>query len=274
MKLNWNLELTESVLLVTPIDNVIEDDGGHLYVTLNWTRHQLDQQSSGGGWISSLNWLTWAVQTFSNGTSWTAPIFNSATSIHTLNIPMASTISVTAWLISKTEYDSFSFKQSALNGTGFVKASGTSITYDNSTYLTSLSWAVLTDQTSGQTIGATGTRLTKLRATDITVTNAISGAVTWNAWTVTNWVYTWDAGTVFLAPNGSAASLTSFPTLNQDTTGTASKTNALNSATTVVNVSSATAPSTWQFLVATDSTHATWQTIEPAPTPFIRYLAY
>jgi hypothetical protein len=51
-----------------------------------------------------------------------------------------------------------------------------------------------------------------------------------------------------------------FPTLNQDTTGTASKTNALNSATTVVNVSSATAPTVGQYLIATSGTAATWQT--------------
>jgi hypothetical protein len=56
-----------------------------------------------------------------------------------------------------------------------------------------------------------------------------------------------------------------FPTLNQDTTGTAAKTNALNSATTVVNVSSATAPIAGQVLTATSSTAATWQS--PAGFP-------
>ena len=58
-----------------------------------------------------------------------------------------------------------------------------------------------------------------------------------------------------------------FPTLNQDTTGTAAKTNALNSATTVVNVSSATAPTTGQILTATSGTAATWQT-PAAPSAF------
>jgi hypothetical protein len=58
-----------------------------------------------------------------------------------------------------------------------------------------------------------------------------------------------------------------FPTLNQDTTGTASKTNALNSATTVVNVSSATAPTAGQYLIATSGTAATWQT-PAAPSAF------
>lgn len=53
-------------------------------------------------------------------------------------------------------------------------------------FLTSLSGAVLTDQTSGQTIGDTTNRLTKLWATDITCTNAITGSVTGNAGTVSN----------------------------------------------------------------------------------------
>ena len=55
-----------------------------------------------------------------------------------------------------------------------------------------------------------------------------------------------------------------FPTFNQDTTGKSAKTDALNSATTVVNVASATAPSANQVLTATDSTHATWQAPQSA----------
>lgn len=54
----------------------------------------------------------------------------------------------------------------------------------------------------------------------------------------------------------SFAEESSFVTL----TGTAAKTNALNSATTVVNVSSSSAPSAGQVLTATSSTSATWQT--------------
>ena len=51
-----------------------------------------------------------------------------------------------------------------------------------------------------------------------------------------------------------------WPTFNQDTTGKSAKTDALNSATTVVNVSSSAAPSVGQILTATSSTAATWQT--------------
>jgi hypothetical protein len=73
-------------------------------------------QASGLKWaavpgaISSLNGLTSSTQTFAIGTSGTAPAFSSATSTHTLNIPMASTASVTAGLISKTDYDAFNTK--------------------------------------------------------------------------------------------------------------------------------------------------------------------
>ncbi len=74
-------------------------------------------------------------------------------------------------------------------------------------YLTSLSGAVLTDQTTPQTIGDTGARLAMCWATDLTVTNAINGSVTGNAGTVTNGVYTTGAGTVFLAPTGDGSGL-------------------------------------------------------------------
>lgn len=50
-----------------------------------------------------------------------------------------------------------------------------------------------------------------------------------------------------------------FPTFNQDTTGKSASTDALNSATTTVNVSSATAPTAGQVLTATSPTTATWQ---------------
>jgi hypothetical protein len=103
--------------------------------------------------ITSLNSLTGSSQTFSIGSSGTAPAFNSAVSTHTLNIPMASSAGVTAGLLSKTDYDIFNSKQSALT-----------------------------------------------------------------------------AGVDYLTPTGSAANLTSFPTLNQNTTGNAA------TATTATNI--------------------------------------
>ena len=65
----------------------------------------------------------------------------------------------------------------------------------------------------------------------------------------------------------SIAAAADFPTLNQDTTGTAAAANALKSATTTVSVSGATAPSSGQVLTATGTTAATWQT--PASSPLV-----
>ena len=71
-------------------------------------------------------------------------------------------------------------------GTPLLRMTGAAaFSLDTATYLTTLAGAVLTDQTVGQTIGATGARLTKLWTTDITCTNAIAGSVTGNAGTVT-----------------------------------------------------------------------------------------
>lgn len=83
---------------------------------------------------------------------------------------------------AKLLYDQLALKQAAnVNLTSlatlsyasasFVKMTGANtFTLDTNTYLTSLSGAVLTDQTSGQTIGDTTNRLTKLWATDVVAT--------------------------------------------------------------------------------------------------------
>mgnify|MGYP001608378270 CR=1 FL=1 len=75
------------------------------------------------------------------------------------------------------------------------------------------------------------------------------------------------ANIVFAGPTSGAAAAPAFrslvsadiPNNAADTTGKSAKTDALNSATTVVNVASATAPTAGQILQATGSTAATWQ---------------
>jgi hypothetical protein len=69
----------------------------------------------GGSGITSLNGETGSSQTFANGSSGTAPAFVSSGSEHSLNIPLASTNSVTAGLISKTDYDAFNAKLNTAN---------------------------------------------------------------------------------------------------------------------------------------------------------------
>ncbi len=64
---------------------------------------------SGAG-LQSLNGSTSGTQSFATGATGTAPNFNTSNGIHTLNIPLASTGSVTAGLISNADYATFSNK--------------------------------------------------------------------------------------------------------------------------------------------------------------------
>ena len=67
------------------------------------------------------------------GTDLTSSVVNSTTTpVITLNVPTASASNRGA--LSSADWSIFNAKQPALNGTGFVKISGTTISYDNSTY--------------------------------------------------------------------------------------------------------------------------------------------
>jgi hypothetical protein len=75
--------------------------------------------TGGGGGITTLNGLTATTQYFATpGTSGTAPNWSSVTDTHTLNIPLASASSVTAGLISKTDYDTFNGKPNLVTAGG------------------------------------------------------------------------------------------------------------------------------------------------------------
>jgi hypothetical protein len=84
--------------------------------------------------LTALNGLTAQVQNFATGTSGTDFAISSASTTHTFNLPSASATNRGA--LSSADWTTFNGKQAALNGTGFVKISGTTISYDNSTYLT------------------------------------------------------------------------------------------------------------------------------------------
>jgi hypothetical protein len=100
---------------------------------------------SGAG-LTSLGGQTGSTQTFAIGTSGTAPAFDSASDTHTLNIPMASTASVTAGLLSKSDYDIFNAKL------------GTSTTF------------------VGDVSGTSGTTsVDKIKGTAVTITSLTSG---------------------------------------------------------------------------------------------------
>ena len=67
-----------------------------------------------------------------------------------------------------------------------------------------------------------------------------------------------DIKTMTIAPSSSISGTNTGDQTN--ISGNSATTNALNSATTVVNVSSATTPTSGQVLTATSSTATTWQT--------------
>jgi hypothetical protein len=84
-----------------------------------------------GTGITAINSLTGAVQTLVNGTSGLAPAFSSVGTTHTLNIPLASVASVTAGLISNTDYTTFNGKQDALTATKSVNIVSNNVELDN-----------------------------------------------------------------------------------------------------------------------------------------------
>jgi hypothetical protein len=80
-----------------------------------------------GSGLTNFNGATGTSQSLANGTSGTAPNWSTASNAHTLNIPMASTASVTAGLVSNTDYAAFNAKL----GTSTVHAGDVSGAYNN-----------------------------------------------------------------------------------------------------------------------------------------------
>ena len=133
----WSSDITTSALTVDGSVGVMgltegtigSGTSGKDVLTADSSDHKLKVSLNGGSFypvcydsgsgcgtagITSLNGLSGASQTFATpGTTGTAPAWSSATTIHTLNIPMASATNVTAGLLSKTDYDIFNGKQAA-----------------------------------------------------------------------------------------------------------------------------------------------------------------
>jgi hypothetical protein len=86
----------------------------------------------GSAGIGSLNGLTVSTQTFATGLTGTDFGISSSGSVHTFNLPIAS--ATNTGKLSSADWVIFNAKQPQLNGTGFVKASGTTISYDNTVY--------------------------------------------------------------------------------------------------------------------------------------------
>jgi hypothetical protein len=105
----------------------------------------VDSTAYGTGSVTSVAALTLGT----SGTDLSSTVANGTTTpVITLNVPTASATNRGA--LSAADWTAFNSKQQALNGTGFVKISGTTISYDNTSYLP-LTGGTLTGTLNGTT---------------------------------------------------------------------------------------------------------------------------
>jgi hypothetical protein len=164
-------------------------------------------QSSGStnGYLSSTDWNTFNNKGSGSVTSIATDATMTGGTITTSGTLKVDTSVMATRLRVQKSIDSLgAAKQTALNGTGFVKASGTTISYDNSTYLTGNQTITLSGDVSGSGATAITTTIGSLK-----VTNGML------------------AGTI----NYSKMDATTVPTWNQNTTGTAANITATSNST-------------------------------------------
>jgi hypothetical protein len=145
----------------------------------------------------------------------------------TITIAIATAATAQNGLLSSTDWNTFNGKQAALSGTGFVKISGTTISYDNSTYyLASNPSGYTTNVGTVTSVGGTGT----VSGLTLSGTVTSSGNLTLGGTlsVLPSNFASQTANTVLAAPNGTAGVPTfrvlvaaDIPTLNQNTTGSA-----------------------------------------------------
>ena len=124
-----------------------------------WDGSTVFALSVAGSGLGSLNGQTGNTQTLATpGASGTAPAWSSAANAHTLNIPLASIASVTAGLISNSDYNTFNGKVAGVtSGTGVsVSTTGNIATVNLATAGTVGTYAKVTTDAYGRvTAGST-----------------------------------------------------------------------------------------------------------------------
>jgi len=90
---------TDPVFLASPVGGVTGTQVSNWNTAFGWGNH------ASAGYLTTLNGLTGATQSFATGTAGTAPGFASTLGVHTLNIPFAATPGVTGGVISNAQYN-------------------------------------------------------------------------------------------------------------------------------------------------------------------------
>ena len=141
------------------------------------------------------------------------------------------TVDTNTVIATKQDLD---LKQDQLNGTGFVKATGTTISYDNSTYLTSEVDGSVTNEGS-LTVGAGG-------ANDAVISSNTSGSSDVTISGGTNVTVTESGQTITIASSGGAIPVDTFVTIagTETITGAKTFTSALTQSSGDVNFDSGT----------------------------------
>jgi len=185
--------------------------------------------------LYSLNGLTNQIQTFGIGSSGTAPLFSSSTSTHTLHIPMASSTSVTAGLLSNTDWNTFNNKLSSFTETDPIVSVINGIVKSDGSFISAATAG--TDYLS-----PTGS------AMNLTNFPTLNQNTTGSAASLTNAYINWNANTggasILNKPtlfSGAYAELSGLPTL---TSGTVTSVAALTIGTTGTDITSSVANET------------------------------
>jgi outer membrane murein-binding lipoprotein Lpp len=132
----------------------------------------LSATSARNGYLTSTDWTTFNGKQNTLTSGVTIKTINNVNLLSSGNLDVqtvlsAATSSVSGFLLAN-DWVTFNGKQNALDGTGFVKASGTSISYDNSTYLTtSLAASTYLPLTGGTLTG--NLRLSSSNATQLNI---------------------------------------------------------------------------------------------------------